>query len=276
MTYGAILVVVDGTEDSAGRLDAAIALAEKFDASLDVVSFGLILPPMVMSGGYSVEILQSEADTAAAEARKALEAIEPRLARTSVRWRKDAVSCFTTAVGQALAARALFADLVVLGAPRDDAPESTRMIEGALFDGPTSVLVLPGGWRGDAVIGTEVTLAWDGRKEASRAAREAMPFLKRADNVDIVTVKHLLGDEPFEKDPGLGVATWLTRRGVSAEVRQLEGGPVADKLMADARGRGSNLVVMGGYGHSRLLEAVFGGVTRNLLAHSSIPLLLAH
>jgi nucleotide-binding universal stress UspA family protein len=134
------------------------------------------------------------------------------------------------------------------------------------------VLAVPIGWRR---LETEkpVLIAWKPTSEAAAAVKAAVPLLKLASRVDIVVVE----DEGADM-PATAVARYLSRQGVSAELHQrtADDGSTAHTLVAVAAELGSGLMVMGGYGRSRAMEFLLGGVTRRLLAHASMPLLLAH
>jgi len=121
-----------------------------------------------------------------------------------------------------------------------------------------------------------VLVAWDAGAEASRAVAGAMPLLLRAEAVEVLVVDHE-GDAPAPgRGPGADIAAHLARHGVRAELRQLSSGTegVGRVLLSRAASFGADLVVMGAYGHSRLRERVFGGVTRTALAEAILPVLM--
>jgi nucleotide-binding universal stress UspA family protein len=115
-------------------------------------------------------------------------------------------------------------------------------------------------------------VAWDGGHEGARAMRAAVPLLRMASAVHLVAVKN--DDEPFA---GLEAASYLSRHDIHAEVHEIKReGPAASVIETTARDLGIGLIVMGLFGKSRLREMVLGGVSRAMLDHSKIPLLLAH
>jgi nucleotide-binding universal stress UspA family protein len=136
------------------------------------------------------------------------------------------------------------------------------------------VLIVPyiqkGGLKLDRVM-----VAWDGSRGAARAVNDAMPFLTRAGLVEVVAVAEQGKDEEL---PAADIAEHLARRGVRIEVKPIVApdAKVADVLLSHAADNAADLLVMGGFGHSRLRELVLGGVTRGILEAMTIPTLMAH
>jgi nucleotide-binding universal stress UspA family protein len=119
-----------------------------------------------------------------------------------------------------------------------------------------------------------VVIAWKDTPEAQRALADALPFLKGAENVLVVAI-----DEEAESKPGHAEAVaFLLRHGVAAKSESIpsKGAAVGEVLLAHARNKGAGLIVAGAYGHSRVREWVFGGMTRALLTHAPVPVLFSH
>jgi nucleotide-binding universal stress UspA family protein len=168
-------------------------------------------------------------------------------------------------------------DLIVVGQDNPDRPEPLRtdLIEAALFDSGRPILMVP-------YVGTEafackkIMVAWDGSKTAARAIHAAMPILELAEEVQIVMVEarklHLPGD------PGADLAVYLSRHGVQVSVEKIPApsSGVADALLNHISDNGIDLVVMGGYGHSRVREFILGGATRGMLQSMTVPCIMAH
>jgi len=120
-----------------------------------------------------------------------------------------------------------------------------------------------------------VLVGWDGGVTAARAVGDAMPLLRKAGKVDVVTIVSKRVDE--KEMPGFDIARHLARHGVNAEVKRLPSGEEpASTLLSYAADAATDLMVMGGYGHSRLREFVLGGTTRNILASMTVPVLMSH
>ncbi len=167
-------------------------------------------------------------------------------------------------------------DLVVIGQDDPDRPEPMReaMIETALFEGTAPLLVVPYISRG--AIGLErVMIGWDGSRTAARAVQAAMPLLALAKKISVVMIEKA-GSNPGQ--PGAELATWLARHGLDVELVQVEAPDisVADALLDHAADKSFDLLIMGGYGHSRVREFLLGGATRGILATMTIPVLMAH
>lgn len=166
------------------------------------------------------------------------------------------------------------AGLTILLRPRaaPSAPLRTAMFERILFESGRPVLLVPPGWCRKA-LGRTILVAWDGSREATRALTDALPLLAAAENVFLVTIEG-------EIRGGLAIAeiaAYLRRLGVRCQQRTVPGSDRATSiaLLEECDAVGADLMVMGGYGHSRLQEKLFGGVTRSLVATAPTPLLIS-
>ena len=123
----------------------------------------------------------------------------------------------------------------------------------------------------------KVMVAWNASREAARAVRDAMPLLEKAKTVDVVCC-HPEATPDHGELAGADIGLHLSRHGIEVDVQVLEGEEidVGNALLSHAADRGSDCLVMGGYGHSRLQEAVLGGATRTILQSMTIPVLMAH
>jgi nucleotide-binding universal stress UspA family protein len=167
-------------------------------------------------------------------------------------------------------------DLSAVGQPEPNkiAPEDL-IIEAALFDSGRPVIVVPHIRKAPLKLG-RVLVAWDGSRAAARALGDAMPLLTRAAAVEVVIVT----TAPTKSDeiPGADVAEMLARHRVTVELRRIgaAGISVADTILNHASDTAADLIVMGGYGHSRLREFVLGGTTRAIVTSMTAPVLLSH
>lgn len=168
-------------------------------------------------------------------------------------------------------------DLIIVGQDNPDRPEPLRadLIEAALFDSGRPILVVP--YVGvEAFACKKVMVAWDGSKTAARAIHAAMPILELAEEVQVVMVEakklHLPGD------PGADLAVYLSRHGVQVSVEKIPApaSGVADALLNHISDNQIDLVVMGGYGHSRVREFIMGGATRGMLTSMTVPCIMSH
>lgn len=165
-------------------------------------------------------------------------------------------------------------DLAVLGQDDPDAGISdAAVVEGALFESGRPIIIVPyihkAGLKLDRVMA-----CWDGSRPAARAIADAMPLLSRAGQVDVVIVEQAKSDEV----PGADVAQHLARHRLKVTVQRIARGEldVKDALLNYAADSAADLVVMGGYGHSRMRQFILGGVTRGMLASMTVPTLMSH
>ena len=191
---------------------------------------------------------------------------------------------------EALVMRSRAADLMVMGQPSDDDPDgpSRRFASQLLVGCGCPVLFVPGTERVEG-CGTRVLVAWSATRESTRALRDALPMLQRATVVEVLSLGSTnLGSE----NPLDAVAAYLHAHGVSAActvnpVRDITFGErmltpsvvdasIAELLLSRAADMEANLIVMGGYGHSRTYELVLGGVTRTMLESMTVPVLMSH
>ena len=180
------------------------------------------------------------------------------------------------------AAAALFArfarqfDISIVAQTEAGAAGPERLLtEAALFESGRPVLVVPYIQRAGLEL-RRVMVCWDGSRNAARAIGDAMPFLLRANAVEVITVT---GEPGKSSDvPGADIAHHLARHGLKVELRQLvmSDTDVTSTILSHAADAGSDLIVMGGYGHSRAREFVLGGATRGILASMTVPVLMSH
>lgn len=168
---------------------------------------------------------------------------------------------------------ARLSDLIVLGQPQTGKPsDQMAAFDAALFRARRSVLVVNDGCR--AMPLHHVGIAFDGSAEAARAVTCGLPLLRHADRISIVTVGAQRPGEPTPEE----LHEYLLGQGIDVNVSIAVNreGTVADTIIREIGERGIDLLILGGYSHTRLRETVLGGVTRNLLQRAGVPLLLAH
>ena len=130
----------------------------------------------------------------------------------------------------------------------------------------------------EPVIGRRIMVAWDAGREAARAVSDALPLLQQAERVDLIVVNAVKGAHRHGPEPGADIAQHLARHDVHVQVDHLQVHDLspADTLLSLLSDRDSDLLVMGAYAHSRMREIVLGGVTRNMLEHMTVPVLMSH
>jgi nucleotide-binding universal stress UspA family protein len=138
-------------------------------------------------------------------------------------------------------------------------------------------LLAPPGWAGESLT-DRILIAWDAKREAARAVADAMGLLAKAREVVIATIDAVPSEAGHGPVPGKDLAVHLERHGVNVRVNNVDGmgRSEAGALMDEAAALDANLIVMGGYGHARAQEWLWGGVTRDLTQTASTPLFLSH
>jgi nucleotide-binding universal stress UspA family protein len=277
--YKTILVHVDGSPGAAERIELATRLALAHEAHLVgtaltgvspyVLTIGGLDPMLPVAGGTLAELR--------AEAERALDAFEARVRTTALgsfeRRRMDEEA------GMGLSLQARYCDLVVIGQTlTTNAPAFLRadFPEYVLLHCARPVLVVPP--RGKlGKVGEKVTVAWNGSPNALRAITSAIALLRRARQVELLLFNAGAGGALHGELPGADMALFLARHGVRVEVKLAEAaGNVGEALLEQAAKAGSDLIVMGAYGHSRFREILLGGATRTALLASPLPLWMAH
>ena len=163
----------------------------------------------------------------------------------------------------------------VVGQPEPGRAPTLDEIAGQLLQNSgRPVLVVPAIQRGGASFST-IAVAWDGSATSARAFGDAMPILERANKVEVISVTNP-NTQKYVLQGGERLAARMAMSGVKAEFKRLpsEEDP-ANALLSYIADIGADLLVAGGYGHSRLREALFGGVTRTLLSSQTLPLFLS-
>jgi nucleotide-binding universal stress UspA family protein len=279
MAYKDLLVHVDDTRSCAARVQAAVDLAAAHEAHLTGVYIIADPSPAVFATGHvPPEVIDSLQQRARERAEAALARFTEVAGRNQISFETRLDRVLYTEVADALATHARYADLAIVGQADPEDAESPRYLaeEVTLASGRPS-LVIP--YIGPApTLGQRVTVAWNAGREAARAANDALPILVRAQAVDVVTVNPAEAPFGHGEEPGADIGLHLARHGVTVEVQRIDTREldVANAILSHVADRGSDLLVMGAYGHSRLRELVLGGVTRTILHDMTVPVLIAH
>ena len=276
MSYKIIATILTDTDHSTEGLDAAISLADRMGAHLDiyVVTISHTETNNYYLGAEALMVAEQTRD--AIEQREKLEVwLNDRMHGEIMRWSMQSATVQGPALTGYLARKLRFSDLVVLPRPYQDNPEAADLVEACLFSAERPVLIIPKGCKAPEA-GGHVLMGWNDGAEALAAARAALPLLQQAKTADICIV-----DPPSHaadrSDPGGAMAQYLMRHGTKAEVAVLAKTEpqVGDILLRRAKEIGAQMIVSGAYGHSRLREAVFGGATRSLLEMADLPILMS-
>lgn len=166
-------------------------------------------------------------------------------------------------------------DLTILAQPDPDTVLDDPMLEAAMFGSGRPVIMVPSIQRAPAKL-ERIMVAWDRSEVAARAIAGALPILKRAKLVQVVTVAREQQANDVDH-PGFNIARHLARHMVPTELKVITSSiDIANTLLSLAADEGTDMLVMGAYGHSRLRERILGGATRGILSSMTVPVLMAH
>ena len=287
MSIKTILVPLSGLPGRGQWLDAAVKRSHEWGAHLEAIHVAMDPRDSVAYVGEGMTsamigdvmaVAERESDERRQQAQKIF---EDTCHRNNVTISDQAESGpgtahFTIVTGReedVMASRGRLADLIFVRRPEGGGEEVTFSVtlEAALLDTGRPVLILPPSAPLD--FGSSIAIYWNGTAEAGKAMNFAMPFLDKAEKVSVVEV-----DAENHSGPGMeDVIRYLAWHGVKAEGTELERkGSDSESLLASTNSVGADMLVMGAYTRSRLRRLVFGGVTRDMLTRSSVPVLMAH
>jgi len=257
--------------------DYAISVAAAFDAHLAGIAF-LYDPIVPISGaGYiPAEVIETQERDNEAATRAALDRFSAASARAGVTAEPLTLSASFAGVGEQFGRIARRFDLSIVGQSEPETSAVEEIIaESALFESGRPVIIVPYIQKAPLKL-DRVMLCWDGSRAAARAVADAIPLLARAGHVEVVIVANERGKR--DEIQGADIGAHLARHGLDVEVKRTALGDidVADVILSHAADTGSDFIVMGGYGHSRLREFVLGGVTRSIFRSMTVPVLMSH
>jgi nucleotide-binding universal stress UspA family protein len=279
MGYKNLLVLVDDTRSCAARIAFAIDLAAAHDAHLTGLYVIAEASPAAFAQGFPPELMNQLQQQARAQADAALAAFGQAARRNQIAFESRIDRVLYTEIADAVASNARYADLAILGQHDPDDPSSgpRYLPEEVILGCGRPVLVLP--YIGPAAtFGERVFVAWDASREAARAVNDALPLLRRAKQVGVLTVNPRPWPFGHGEEPGADIGLHLARHGVKVEVQRIEAPDIdpANAILSHLADHSADLLVMGAYGHSRLREFVLGGVTRTILGEMTVPALMSH
>ncbi|PSC05396.1 universal stress protein [Alsobacter soli] len=277
-----LLVQMDGGQDDEARLGLAQALACGQEAHVT----GLLLNPLPSApempgfdaGVAAGELIAGMFKEAHRLGNEAQEQVRRRLARWSASYELRRYDGYSLDLAAHAAREARWKDIFVAPLPSGERRQWRETVIAALFGSGRSVLLAPAGARAPASFGT-VVIAWRDTRESARAVEQALPILVSANRTALVVV-----EEPLARgarrttEPEADAVRYLARHGAKLDVifASSQNGDVGAILRDQCARLSADLLVMGGYGHSRLREWVLGGVTEDMLDASPTPVLMAH
>jgi nucleotide-binding universal stress UspA family protein len=278
MTFKTILLHVNDERRVASLVTAAAQIAEKFESHV----IGLyVLPPVPTYGATAMGagLIKSGLDAFRKEADRVKAAFEEAAKAHPIvaEWR--VAEDRQRGVAETVMDHGRAADLIIAGQrdPEFDFSALLDVPERLAIESGRPLLVVPRIGIQSA-LGSRITVAWNGRREAARATFDALPLLKTAKNVRIVWVNPQADQQRAADLPTAEIAATLARHGVNCEAATTAAPDigVGDAILSGLCDDGTDLLVMGAYGHSRFREMVFGGATQHIMRHMTIPVLLSH
>ncbi|CCV13397.1 universal stress protein [Mesorhizobium sp. STM 4661] len=266
MRFKTIVAILQNEQDAERVLDCAIPLASKFQSHLIGIHAEALPVPYTSATGFpDTEFLQVSADMSRERADKLQALFLRRIEDSGLSFEWRSLESFSGDSALTGISSVRTADLVV-AAQRESDGDASADVDTLVYDAGRPVLVVP--HSGPLVTSFKhVLLAWNGSKEAARAAFDALPFIIEAEKTDIVVI-----DPPdtLDENPeaaGAEIAAALSRHGatVSVSVLQSGGNSIDDVIQTRVAETGADLLVLGAYSHSWLRQLLFGGVTRTVL-----------
>jgi nucleotide-binding universal stress UspA family protein len=272
-----IIVNLSVTKNGSTVGNYAVSVAAALRAHLTGIAF--IYDPIVpISGtGYiPADVIESQRADNETAAEAAIKDFTTATDRAGISAEPLMLSASLTGAADQFARMARRFDLAIVGQAQPEMSTMEQIIgETTLFESGRPMIMVP--YIQKAPFKTDnVIICWDGSRTAARAVADAIPILDKSSRIEIVSVTNERGKE--DEIEGADIGQHLARHGLKVDVHRISRGniDVADALLSHAADSAADLMVMGGYGHSRLREFVLGGVTRSIFQSMTLPVLLSH
>ena len=273
-----ILVHIPSERLARPVVDVAVALTIARQAHLDAFAIGYeSMGPagLIAEGGGAaiVAVMGAEQERAQERADAAIAVFETEARLAKIAYGTRTLAAIPAEAGQTIAALSRLYDMtVVLQPDAADGSYDNEIPQQILFNSGGPVLMVPYIHKGP-LDARHIGIAWDGSRLAARAVHDAIPFLKNANAVTIITINEEASEASSDQ-----LAAHLGRRSIAARVQRLKAdrGNVQGAILSISAESNMGLLVMGGYGHSRLHERILGGVTRSMFDSMTVPVLMSH
>ncbi len=259
-------------------VDGAVSLAMSRTAHLDAVSVGYETANvgLAVDGGAAVAaVFELERERSLARANAALAVFEAEARNAGISYGLKALTDLPVEASATVGASARLYDLTIVLQPDSDRDtfDNSMPLE-ILFQSGGPVLFIPIIHKG-AFEPRRVGIAWDGSRLAARAVRDAASFLTRAQAITIISINEA---QEAANASAATLAGHLARHGLKAQIERTSAdrANIQPTLLSIAADTALDLIVMGGYGHSRLQERFLGGVTRAMMQAMTVPTLMSH
>ena len=259
-------------------VDGAVSLAMAHAAHLDAVSVGYETANvgLAVDGGAAVAaVFEIERERALARANAALAIFETEARNAGISYGLRALTDLPAEAAATVSTSARLYDLTIVLQPKSDRDTYDNIMpQEILFQSGGPVLFIPHTHKG-ALEPRRIGIAWDGSRLAARAVRDAAPFLAGAQAITIISINE--AEAPADASAAM-LAAHLARHGLAAQIERssADHADIQPTILSIAADTGLDLIVMGGYGHSRLQERILGGVTRGMLQSMTVPTLMSH
>jgi nucleotide-binding universal stress UspA family protein len=257
--------------------DYAISLADMLQAHLTGIAFSYepVFPVMVGMEAIPTEYIDEQRAKNEKTARLAKTNFQKAVGEAGLR--SDCYVPNASAAGAAalLARIGRHFDLAVIQQADATTSENDYLIEAALFESGRPVIVVPYIESAGPTF-KRALVCWDGSKPAARAIADAIPLLRRAGKVEVITIAE--AGKVTEEFPGAEIGQHLARHGLKVEIKRIDVADVdaANTILSYAADVSADFLVMGAYGHTRIREFILGGVTNTILASMTVPVLMSH
>ena len=272
-----VLVHIPSEQRVRPVIDAAISFAAKHNAILNAISVGYesTIVGFAVEGGTAIaSVYDIERERAQARAAAACEVFDAEARLAGVSHHYQAVTSMPSDAGEMLAAAARLHDLTIVPQPdfSHDSYDNSMALD-ILMGSGGPILFVPYTHKGPLPL-SRVGIAWDGGRLAARAVRDAMPLLAGAASIHILSIN----ESAAAIASAAALSQHLAEHGLQARIERssTESNGVQPALLSMAADCDLDLLVMGGYGHSRLQERMLGGVTRSMLHAMTVPTLMSH
>jgi nucleotide-binding universal stress UspA family protein len=273
-----LLVHIPSERPQRPVVDAAVSLAVACAAHLDAVSIGFEYTNVDLApdgGDALAAVIEIEQERARARANAALAVLETQARNAGISYGLQPLIGAPAETAATVSALARLYDLTIMLQPEPGRDTFDNTIpQEILFQSGGPVLLIPYTHKGPFEP-KHIGIAWDGSHLAARAIRDAAPFLARAHAITIITVN---ATEIPAEIPAATLVAHLARRGLVARIESMSAdrADIQSTILSFAADTDLDLIVMGGYGHSRLQERILGGVTRGMLQSMTVPTLMSH
>lgn len=260
-------------------VDGSVSLAATYGLHVDAVAVGYVSTSTayVMEGGAAVAaVFEIERENAMERAKAALEVFEAEAKNAGISYSCRPMGAIPAEAAASVGATARLYDLCIVLQPEPEQGSFDNTLpQEILFQAGGPVLFLPHIFRG-AFKGKRIGICWDGSRVAARAVKDAMPFLAKSEELIIITVNE--SESVPAEVSAANLSKHFARVGLKSRTVGLSGArsEIQPMILSLAADEGLDMLVMGGYGHSRLQESFLGGVTRAMLETMTVPTLMSH